>query len=1000
MRSLRLLHVTPYWADAWAYGGIPRVVGAFTRELFARGHQVTVCATDVRSATERLPLDTAAPGIDLKLFPNRSNRLAYHLQCYTPAGLHRYLRDHAHEFDVAHLHACRNLPGAIAAHYLTRYGVPYVIQPNGTAPVIERRQTLKRVFDTLAGRRMMRDAAAIVAVSDAERTHLLGLGVPDDKIRLVPNPVDVDELDPYGPDLPAIDGARFRDRHGLGEIPVVAFLGKITPRKRVDVLARAFASLESRAALVIAGNDMGGLTATMTLAAGLGISSRVHCTGLVSGRERFDVLAAADVVVYPGEDEIFGLVPMEALLCGTPVVVSGDSGCGEVIRRVGGGLVVSGGDDRALASAMSRILSAPAEWRARARAAAANVRAEFGAAGVTASLEHVYREVIDLPASAAHESTDGVSFIVPVKNGMATLPRTVASIEAQRAGRDCARSEILAIDDRSTDGSLEWLNARATEGRLRVLSGHGRGLSAAINLGVRASQYPVICQIDQDVELLTGWVDRLTRELRRDRHCGAVQGHYTRSADARVLARVMSIDLEQRYAAIGSGRTDHVCTGNTAFRKQALLDAGLFDESIGYGGDNDMSYRLTAAGWTLAHCTQARSHHHWRDGLAGYWRQQYGFGYGRLDVLQRHPRRVTGDRVSPVLMMAHPVVTALALASAVAAGLLTAAGLNGQGLWWIAAAAAGALVAERTIAGMRACWHFGDPAALLFPMVHAIRNCAWVAAMGVWSFRRATGIAASASHSMAPRAAAARTFIPAPIRTVGIIPAHNEMASLARVVAEIRENCPELDLLVVDDGSTDASASVLARLGVRYLQMPERLGVGSAMRAGLRYAARLGYDSAIRLDGDGQHGGADIERLLEPLRAGAADVSLGSRFLHEATGHQAPPRATRLAQSALGLCLSALTRRPVTDPTSGFYALGPRAMRLLSEHHPTGYAEPELRLLLCRNEFSVVEVAVAPRPRLAGRTSLTAGRLAAAGARVLLAMLIVPLRPGVGPPRE
>ena len=181
---------------------------------------------------------------------------------------------------------------------------------------------------------------------------------------------------------------------------------------------------------MIAGNDMGGLTATMALAAELGVSNRVHCTGLVSGRDRFDVLAAADVVVYPGEDEIFGLVPMEALLCGTPVVVAGDSGCGEVIRRVGGGLVVSGGDERALASAMSSILSAPAAWRAAARTAAANVRAEFGASGVTASLENVYREVIDAPERAAQAPDDGVSFIVPVKNGMATLARTIASIES------------------------------------------------------------------------------------------------------------------------------------------------------------------------------------------------------------------------------------------------------------------------------------------------------------------------------------------------------------------------------------------------------------------------------------------------------------------------------------------------------------------------------------------------------------------------------------------
>jgi glycosyltransferase involved in cell wall biosynthesis len=84
--------------------------------------------------------------------------------------------------------------------------------------------------------------------------------------------------------------------------------------------------------------------------------------------------------------------------------------------------------------------------------------------------------------------------------------------------------EILAIDDRSTDGSLEWLSTRAAEGRLRVLAGNGRGLSAALNLGVRASRYPVICQVDQDVELLPGWVDRLTGELRRDSRLGRGAG--------------------------------------------------------------------------------------------------------------------------------------------------------------------------------------------------------------------------------------------------------------------------------------------------------------------------------------------------------------------------------------------------------------------------------------------------------------------------------------------
>jgi hypothetical protein len=96
--------------------------------------------------------------------------------------------------------------------------------------------------------------------------------------------------------------------------------------------------------------------------------------------------------------------------------------------------------------------------------------------------------------------------------------------------------------------------------------------------------------------------------------------------------------------------------------------------------------------------------------------------------------------------------------------------------------------------------------------------------------------------------------------------------------------------------------------------------------------------------------------------------------------------------SALAKLLSTLTGRRVTDPTSGFYALGPRAIRILAEHHPTGYPEPELRLFLKRNALNVVEVGVRPRSRLSGRTSLTTSRLATAAARVALAMVIVPLR--------
>jgi glycosyltransferase involved in cell wall biosynthesis len=217
----------------------------------------------------------------------------------------------------------------------------------------------------------------------------------------------------------------------------------------------------------------------------------------------------------------------------------------------------------------------------------------------------------------------------------------------------------------------------------------------------------------------------------------------------------------------------------------------------------------------------------------------------------------------------------------------------------------------------------------------------------------------------------------------------------------VRARYPDLELLVIDDGSTDDTPSLLERLDVRWLRFPERMGIGSAMRAGLRYALRQGIDCVIRIDGDGQHAAEDIDRLLAPIRAGSADVVLGSRYADAAAYVGRPgSQGRRLIQRLLGACLSLQTGRRVTDPTSGFCALGPRAVRLLADHHPTGYPEPELRLFLSRNSLDVVEVPVMARPRLGGTSSLTAWRMTAAGARVLLALIVVPLRSTIGGTRR
>jgi hypothetical protein len=216
----------------------------------------------------------------------------------------------------------------------------------------------------------------------------------------------------------------------------------------------------------------------------------------------------------------------------------------------------------------------------------------------------------------------------------------------------------------------------------------------------------------------------------------------------------MGLDLENRYCAIGDRDVDHVCTGNTAYRAEALREVGLFDETLGYGYDNDMSYRLATVGHRLVIRPQARSIHRWREGWWHFLVQQYGFGYGRLDLVAKHRgRRVRGDDVSGVLMMAHAPLMALALAAMLASAALALAALPARLPLMIAGGMIGGLALERLIAGVRAMLAFRDPAGLLFVPVHLARDVAWVAAIVIWTLRRLRGVGPRPAHSMRSRPA-------------------------------------------------------------------------------------------------------------------------------------------------------------------------------------------------------------------------------------------------------
>ncbi|MFD2417715.1 glycosyltransferase family 2 protein [Amycolatopsis pigmentata] len=204
-------------------------------------------------------------------------------------------------------------------------------------------------------------------------------------------------------------------------------------------------------------------------------------------------------------------------------------------------------------------------------------------------------------------------------------------------------------------------------------------------------------------------------------------------------------------------------------------------------------------------------------------------------------------------------------------------------------------------------------------------------------------------------------------RVLIIVPAWNEESSVGRTVGEIRSALPDLDVLVVDDGSTDSTAAKAKEAGAVVLQLSYNLGVGGAMRAGFRYALRNGYDTAVQVDADGQHDPREVPALLEKLDD--ADIVIGARFSGDDGYPVRGPR--RWAMAVLAKVISRLSRTRLTDTTSGFRATGPRALRLFAEHYPVEYLGDTIESLVIalRAGCRITQVSARMRQRSDGHPS-------------------------------
>lgn len=214
------------------------------------------------------------------------------------------------------------------------------------------------------------------------------------------------------------------------------------------------------------------------------------------------------------------------------------------------------------------------------------------------------------------------------------------------------------------------------------------------------------------------------------------------------------------------------------------------------------------------------------------------------------------------------------------------------------------------------------------------------------------------------------TISPGPNQLLVVVPCFNEQGAIAQVVADIHSVLPDTPVLVIDDSSGDGTVAVAKAAGAHVLTLPHHLGLGGAVQAGYKLAFELGFEYVIRVDGDGQHSAEDIPRVFDVLKTSGCQMVIGSRYIKRQKHYTSTIRAFGIV--VFRTILRPILGKQVYDPTSGFVGVNREALAVFSRSFPLEYPEIEALVVLQRKAFRFEEVACKIRPRLAGKSSITA----------------------------
>jgi len=386
---MHILHLTPYYIPAYAWGGVVRVVEGLAQAQIAQGHQVTVLTTNTLNPHERIEnLNDMVDGVRVVRVPNVSLGLRRTVNLSTPRGMRKVAQSLLDDVDVVHVHEFRTVENLLATPVAYDKNIPLILSPHGTLTQATGRSRLKRWWDTILSSAVALRFDHVVGLTEDELTDVrdlwryFGMRRIPTEFSVIPNGIAQDDF----ATLP--DTSEFDATYNLKNKLVVLYLGRLHERKGVHLLAESIQQINNDdIRLMIAGPDEGmqEILESMT-------DSRIIMTGYIEGDMRLQALARADIFALPAIGEGLSMAVLEAMASETAVLIT--EGCHlPEVAEYNAGLIIER-DVASIKSGLEHLINDATLREQQAKNARDLVQRQFTWASVAQQYERVYQQYI------------------------------------------------------------------------------------------------------------------------------------------------------------------------------------------------------------------------------------------------------------------------------------------------------------------------------------------------------------------------------------------------------------------------------------------------------------------------------------------------------------------------------------------------------------------------------------------------------------------------------